>query len=183
MALTQRTHEIIGEHFANQIGVVAVDATCGNGHDTEFLCRLGFAHVFGFDVQTQAIKQTQKRLDNAQLNATLIKAGHETIDQHIEQEIDCAMFNFGYLPSADKNITTTKSTSLKALEIVTNQLSQNGLITLMCYPGHPQGAIETDAIKTWMAQLGEQWQVETHLAKSPKPTAPILLTLSRINSL
>ena len=179
MALTQRTHEIIGEHFANQTSAVAVDATCGNGHDTEFLCRLGFAHVFGFDVQTQAINATKQRLDNAQLNATLIKAGHETIDQHVEQKIDCVMFNFGYLPSADKNITTTKSTSLKALEIVTNQLSQNGLITLMCYPGHPQGAIETDAIKTWMAQLGDQWQIETLLAKSPKPTAPILFTLKK----
>ena len=182
MALTQRTHDIIAEHFANQTGTVAVDATCGNGHDTEFLCRLGFAHVFGFDVQTQAIKQTQMRLDNAQLNATLIKSGHETIDQHIEQKIDCAMFNFGYLPSADKNITTTKSTSLKALEIVTNKLSQNGLITLMCYPGHPQGAIETDAIKNWMKKLCKDLLVETHLAKSPKPTAPILFTITRINN-
>ena len=52
----------------------------------------------------------------------------------------------------------------------------------MCYPGHPEGAIETTAIKTWMSQLDKQWKVETHLAKSPKPTAPILYTITKVKN-
>lgn len=183
MALTQRTHELIRAHFSDKRAIltsgIAIDATCGNGHDTEFLCRLGFDTVFGFDVQAAAINATKEHLDQTQLKATLIQSGHETIDNHVSAQIDCAMFNFGYLPSADKNITTTTNTSIKALKIVTNKLSQNGLVTLMCYPGHPEGAIETDAIKAWMAQLNTDWKIETHLAKSPKPTAPILFKITK----
>lgn len=182
MALTQRTHEIIRTHFTDTSNLIAVDATCGNGHDTEFLCRLGFNKTYGFDVQIQAINTSKERLEKAQLNATLIQLGHENIDQCINEEIDCVMFNLGYLPSADKSITTTEKTSIKALKVVTQKLSTNGLITLMCYPGHPEGAIETTAIKTWMSQLDKQWKVETHLAKSPKPTAPILYTITKVKN-
>lgn len=179
MALTQRTHELIRAHFAQHANTTAIDATCGNGHDTEFLCRLNFDKVFGFDIQAQAINATQERLAHAQLNATLIQSGHENINTHVTDKIDCVMFNFGYLPSTDKSITTKSTTSVKALETVIEKLSDNGLISLMCYPGHPEGATETSAIKTWMEQLGNGWLVETHLAKSPKPTAPILYIITR----
>ena len=180
MALTQRTHQLISKHFAQNSKRVAVDATCGNGHDTEFLCQLGFDEVYGFDIQTQAIHATKERLTQAQLNATLIESSHENINAHLSKKIDCVMFNFGYLPSADKSITTKSSTSIKALEAVIETLSGNGLISLMCYPGHPEGAIETAAIKAWMDKLNlNDWFIETHLSKSPKPTAPILYIITR----
>ena len=87
------------------------------------------------------------------------------------------MFNFGYLPNADKNITTSSSNSIAALEASLSLLSNNGLITLLCYPGHPQGAVETQAIKAWLNQLNSAWSVETYLASAPKPTAPVLFVV------
>jgi len=179
MALTQRTHELIRSHFTKSRKKIAVDATCGNGHDTEFLCSLGFDKVFGFDIQLQAINATKQRISQQGLSATLIHSGHEYINAHLNEEVDCAMFNFGYLPSADKSITTTSSTSIQALKAVSHMLSATGLITLMCYPGHPEGSIETTEIKSWLGTLDSSWLVEEHLAKSPKPTAPILFTVSR----
>ncbi|MCL6617576.1 MAG: class I SAM-dependent methyltransferase, partial [Anoxybacillus ayderensis] len=50
--------------FAVKEGDVVVDATVGNGHDTLYLAeRVGESgHVFGFDIQAQAIENTTKRL-------------------------------------------------------------------------------------------------------------------------
>ncbi|GAA3320280.1 hypothetical protein GCM10020331_030620 [Ectobacillus funiculus] len=50
-------------------GSYAVDATIGNGHDTAFLAQLvGEAgKVFGFDIQEQAILNTQARLTEQKL--------------------------------------------------------------------------------------------------------------------
>ena len=41
-------------------GDLAIDATCGNGHDTLFLS--GFCTVIGLDIQTKAIQQTETLL-------------------------------------------------------------------------------------------------------------------------
>jgi len=174
MSLTQYAHRIIGDYFAEKQKKLAIDATCGNGHDTEFLCELGFDHVMGFDIQTQAIEQTRQRLQDKQLTATLIQDGHENMHKHFNGEFDCAMFNFGYLPKADKNLTTKTDTSLKALQIGLNNLNKAGLISLMCYPGHPEGVVETKAIIKWLNELGDRFTIERHLSKSPSQSAPIL---------
>ena len=98
MSLTQRTHELIIEHFSSNAidKQLAVDATCGNGHDTEFLAK-HFAYVTSFDIQVGAIKATQDRLNHANLeNVTLINDGHQNLNQHITSKLDCIMFNLGY---------------------------------------------------------------------------------------
>ena len=67
MALTRLAHQLIKEHFESSGANrgLAVDATCGNGFDTEFLCRLGFKQVIGFDIQARAIEITRHRLESA----------------------------------------------------------------------------------------------------------------------
>jgi len=181
MDLTTRTHTLIREHFTDKDKGVAIDATCGNGFDTEFLARLGFSTVFGFDMQELAIAISQHRLAEAGFtDATLIHDGHESLSQYIHEPADCIMFNFGYLPGGDKRVTTSTQTSLRALQSATSLLNEGGLISLMCYPGHPAGALETKAIRNWFYQLDNNWRVETHYAKSPKPSAPILYLLKRI---
>lgn len=182
MALTHHAHQLITAHFTQAPKGVAVDATCGNGHDTEFLIRLGFTRVIAFDVQEIALHNTAERLRQAQLPAaTLIHHGHQTLDKHVDGPIDCVMFNFGYLPKADKQLTTQSSTSLRAIELAMEQLSPNGLISLLCYPGHPEGAQETKAIDLYLQQTinHTHWHVDTHLCNSPKATAPILYMLKR----
>lgn len=180
MALTKTAHTLISRHFANRPKNRALDATCGNGHDTEFLIRLGFAQVVGIDVQARAIDATKQRLANANLpQAELIQGRHEDLIQSLGSPIDCAIFNFGYLPSADKRITTLAHTSIIAVEHASELISDAGLISILCYPGHAAGAKETDAIRSWLAKLDANWKVDIHLCEAPKPTAPILFHVAR----
>ena len=50
-------------------GDVAIDGTAGNGHDTLFLAELvgETGHVYSFDVQKEAIINTQHKLEAANL--------------------------------------------------------------------------------------------------------------------
>ncbi len=179
MALTRHAHELIRQHFVGGPHRLAIDATCGNGHDCEFLLNLGFEKVIAFDVQQQALSQTQARLNDEQrARVQLVLDGHQNIASHTKQRVDCLMFNLGYLPHTDKSITTQKATTLTALEAAIELLSPQGLLSILCYPGHPAGAVETQAVQTWAAELNSSWLVRTELSRSPKPTAPLLLLVT-----
>ncbi|MGK0373540.1 MAG: SAM-dependent methyltransferase [Arenicella sp.] len=178
MALTDDAHQIIRDHFDGESKRVAVDATCGNGFDSQFLAELGFQRVLAFDIQQVAINATKARLKQAGYHQVeLVLAGHQLMHKYINAKLDCVMFNFGYLPTGDKSIVTDAENSVAALAIAAELLSPTGLISLVCYPGHPSGALETQAILDWFKTLEEEWIIETHLAVSPKPTAPVLYTL------
>ena len=180
MSLTDDAHQLIRDHFKDKNKNLAIDATCGNGHDTQFLAELGFKKVIGFDVQECAIEASSNRIKQLNIQgAEFILAGHETMENYVHDSVDCVMFNFGYLPSGDKSRTTNAKNSIKAIEAATRLLENSGLISLMCYPGHPNGKLETQVIVDWFKTLKHEWIVETHLAVSPKPTAPILYTVKR----
>ena len=180
MALTQRTHELVEQHFANQPRHLAIDATCGNGFDTLFLAALGFDLVMGFDIQQAAIQTTQTKLATSLVTSVrLILDSHANLANHTQGPIDCVMFNLGYLPGTPKHLTTQADTSVAALAESCRLLHSNGLITIMCYPGHPSGAEEHEEILTWLNTMQLGWQIDTHLASAPKPTAPILYTIKR----
>ncbi len=183
MALTEDAHRLVQDHFTNKDKTLAIDATCGNGYDTEFLYALGFRKIYAFDVQKTAISAARMKLHaDAMSVVEFVLAGHESMREFVREPVDCIMFNFGYLPTGDKNITTNAETSISALEGAKGLLKCGGALSLMCYPGHPAGALETQAIKDWFLSLGDDWSIETHLAKSPKPSAPILFLLKRANS-
>ena len=80
-------------------GDIAVDATMGNGKDTQFLCELvgETGHVYAFDVQQEALDRTAARLEEAGLQerATLILAGHETMRENVPVSPRVVMFNLG----------------------------------------------------------------------------------------
>ena len=181
MPLTRLAHHLITQHFAplECQRLQALDATCGNGFDTVFLTSLGFGKILAFDVQQYAILSTRTRLETTVHKTNLaavklIHQGHETIEQHITQPIDCAIFNLGYLPKADNKITTHAETTLTALNATLAALAPQGMITILCYPGHATGAHETRAVKTWLSGLASQWHVETYLSQSPNSDTPIL---------
>ena len=62
MSLTDDAHALLEAHFDNKPKQIAVDATCGNGFDTEFLVNVGFIKVHAFDIQAVAINTTRNRL-------------------------------------------------------------------------------------------------------------------------
>ena len=149
---------------------IVVDATMGNGHDTLFLAKLA-KQVYAFDIQEQALEKTSQRLQEASLtNAELILQSHETVDQFV-REVKAAIFNLGYLPSADKSIITQPQTTLDALDKLCHMLVKGGRIAIMIYYGHEGGDIERDAVMDYVSQLPQQ-----------EYTATIYRTLNQINN-
>ena len=149
---------------------IVVDATMGNGHDTLFLAKLA-KQVYAFDIQEQALEKTSQRLQEAGLtNAELILQGHETVDQFV-REVKAAIFNLGYLPSADKSIITQPQTTLEALDKLCHMLVKGGRIAIMIYYGHEGGDIEKDAVMDFVSQLPQQ-----------EYTTTIYRTLNQINN-
>lgn len=134
---------------------IVVDATMGNGHDTLFLARLA-KKVYAFDIQEQAVEQTTKRLAEAKLdNVELLLTGHENVDQYVAS-IKAAIFNLGYLPSADKTVITQPHTTIQALEKLCQRLVAGGRIAVMIYYGHAGGDVERDAVLDFVSQLPQQ---------------------------
>ena len=135
-------HFLIKNSYEYNKNKVFVDATCGNGLDTLFLCKLaqnnGF--VYAFDVQENAILRTKELLDNNGLcNFKLINDSHEHILQYIEDEIDVAIFNLGYLPNSDKSIKTSFESTKAAIEGIIEKLSSDGRIYICAYLLHDKG--------------------------------------------
>lgn len=161
-------HDFLAEIISKED--IVVDATMGNGHDTLFLAKLA-KQVYAFDIQEQALEKTSQRLQEAGLtNVKLLLQGHETVDQFVT-EVKAAVFNLGYLPSADKNIITKPQTTIEALEKLCHMLIKGGRIAIMIYYGHEGGDIERDAVMDFVSQLPQQ-----------EYTATIYRTLNQINN-
>ena len=64
---------------------LCIDATCGNGGDTAFLCRLAGpeGRVLGFDIQPEAVTSTRARLEKQGLTAELICDSHANLLQYV----------------------------------------------------------------------------------------------------
>ena len=149
---------------------IVVDATMGNGHDTLFLAKLA-KQVFAFDIQEQALEKTRQRIQEAGFtNVELILQGHETVDQYVS-DVKAAIFNLGYLPSADKSIITQPQTTIEALDKLCQMLVKGGRIAIMIYYGHEGGDIERDAVLDFVSQLPQQ-----------EYTATIYRTLNQVNN-
>lgn len=167
---------------------VAVDATLGNGHDTYFLAKLASAggHVYGFDIQEQAIQATKVRLaeENLSDRVTLIHSGHEELNAFIPESakgrITAAIFNLGYLPGGDKSIVTKPETTISAIEQLLELLAVEGIIVLVIYHGHEEGAIERDKLLQYVKELDQQKaHVLRYQFENQKNNAPFIIAIEK----
>ncbi|MEX2804446.1 class I SAM-dependent methyltransferase [Streptococcus sp. H31] len=172
------SHEFLAEVLdANS---TALDATMGNGHDTVFLARLA-KDVYAFDIQEEAVVQTQSRLQEAGLtNVQLILDGHEHLDRYVES-INAAIFNLGYLPKTDKSIMTKPATTLQALQKTLDCLQIGGRAALMVYHGHRGGAEEKDAVLTFVKSLPQtQYSTMLYQPLNQINTPPFLIMIEKL---
>lgn len=145
-------------------GDIVVDATMGNGHDTLFLAGLvgETGRVYSFDVQEEAVLATLHQLTVHDMNdrATLFLRGHEHLMDEIPPihhgKITGAIFNLGYLPGGDKNIVTKPDTTIAAINQLIELLAPEGIIILVIYHGHPEGAVERDYLLRYVQQLDQK---------------------------
>ena len=182
--LVNVAHKLIGETL--RPGAIAVDATVGNGHDTVFLLdQVGpSGKVFGFDIQQSAIALTSIKAGADCLS--LIHASHALMDEKIPKQhhgnISAIMFNLGYLPGGDKSIITQTASTLTALTVSGRLLADGGIITVMAYPGHPGGDVETQQVNDWCGQLNpEQFDVRIFYSVGNQDTTPRLFVIGKRN--
>ncbi len=175
------------EFFINNFvrpGDFAVDATAGNGYDTQKLCEAvgKDGTVLGFDIQKCAIETTEKRLkENGFSNFKLICDSHSNIDKYVNLPVSAVIFNLGYLPGGNHNICTQAETTIKAIDKSLELLIQTGFIAITVYYGKNSGTKEKDALMEYFKSIDhKKYTVTTHDFYN-RPNNPPLTVIIRKN--
>ena len=153
---TQRAHRELAAVLRE--GDLAIDATAGNGHDTLFLARqVGESgRVIAFDIQPAAITATSARIREAGFirRVRFVIGSHARLSEQVRPGVARAVvFNLGYLPGGDHSIVTRSESTLSALGQALEILQPGGLLAIVCYPGHPGGDLESEAVLEWLHSL------------------------------
>lgn len=159
----------------------AIDATCGNGHDTLFLAQLGcLDRIYSLDIQEEALMNARQRVEAEapdQIDTvTFLHQSHEKLPQ---DTIKLIVYNLGFLPGGNKEVTTRLNSSLASVEQAVTLLSSGGVISITCYSGHPEGAKEEEALRERCKQLTPTSWSYTHHFWSNRNAAPSLITLQK----
>ncbi len=160
---------------------VVIDATCGNGQDTLFLASLlQLKKIYGFDIQAQAIENTQKLLKK-NLNKDILKniflfnVSHIDFSKYIKEKANLIIYNLGYLPSGNKAITTMTDITIKSIQSAFSILNKKGAICITCYPGHLEGLKEKNAILNFLKTLDNKTYNICHHQWINKQSAPSVI--------
>lgn len=159
-----------------------VDATAGNGRDTEFLCRMAGAQgkVYAFDIQKEALEHTRQRLWESGFleRAVLIEDGHEHMKNYINEPVSAIIFNFGYLPGGSHQIATKPETSIAAVRQGLELLKPGGIMNLCIYSGGDTGYEEKDALLQFLKELdAKKWLVivSSYYNRKNDPPLPVFV--------
>lgn len=150
------SHGFIKNHIKE--GDFCIDATAGRGRDTALLAQLvgSSGRVLAFDIQQDALDSTKELLKKEELadRAELILDSHSNMAQYTgSKEVDCIVFNLGWLPGGDHGIFTMADTSIKAIENGLELLRSGGLMSICIYYGRDCGFDEKDAILEFLPTL------------------------------
>nr|WP_206529708.1 class I SAM-dependent methyltransferase [Brevibacillus sp. SYP-B805] len=164
-------------------GETVIDATMGNGNDTLFLARLvgESGHVIAYDIQPEAMAKTKARLEREGVldRVEMRLASHVEMGQ-LDLEAGAIMFNLGYLPGGNKEITTQAATTIQAIEAGLERLRPGGIMTIVVYWGHPAGQIEKEAVEKYCTELDQtSFLVLKYQYVNQQNQAPFLLAIER----
>ena len=181
--IVELSHLLIREYIRNSNlkYIRCLDATCGNGYDTIYMAELlkDKGHVDAYDIQQVALDNTNiKLVENNISNVTLINKSHDLIDPSL---YDLVIFNLGYLPNANKAITTNHETSLKAIKLLSDEIinNKNLLIIICIYPGHDEGKLEAKYIEEFVLNLPSNKYLVTKYLNYNRQTSPYIITISK----
>lgn len=160
-----------------------IDLTCGNGHDVEYLAHhcCKDSHIYAIDIQETALNEAKKRVNNP--NVSYILGSHDIVlekDSLIPRPFDLVVANLGYLPKGNHTIHTKPATTVKALQTVTEELSEHGLCTIIAYPGTPLGMEEKYAVESYISTLSQkEYDVCTWQPMNQINNPPLLYVIRR----
>jgi SAM-dependent methyltransferase len=169
------------EQFLKE-GDWAIDATCGNGKDCEKLAQLlsdSHSGVIGLDIQQCAIDATRKRVPSS--NVHLFCQSHAAFPPLAgEVRVRLIVYNLGYLPKGDKSLTTLRESTLLSFRAACSLIPSGGAICITCYPGHPEGALEEEALLKEISALPSSlFEVCFHRWVN-RPKSPSLFWIEKI---
>lgn len=173
MKVTTYSHKYLKEIL--KADMIGTDLTCGGGNDTRFLAD-HIHKVYAFDIQDEAIKRTKEKTKDYQ-NIVYICASHATLDKYIDEKIDVAMFNLGYLPYSDENIKTDSLTTIKALEKLYPLLSERALVSIIFYRGHEGGFKEYYDVTKYLSS--SPYKVLERYEEYKNPFEPVVYILTK----
>lgn len=179
--ITQYCHERIKQMIREPL--LCIDATAGTGKDTAFLATLvgEKGRVISMDIQEMAIEQTKKRLAKEQLSdrVKVVLDSHAHMDRYAnEGSVSLIMFNLGYLPGGDHNLSTKAETTIEALEKGLTLLREGGMISLLIYSGGDSGFEEKNQVLAWLRELPDDKYtvlVEAFYNKPNNPPLPVYI--------
>lgn len=149
----------------------AIDATCGNGHDTLELTRILHKKgaVIGIDIQHDAIAKTRTLLESQfpkedLSHVSLFCQSHADFPQLcFEHPIRLVVYNLGYLPGGNKGLTTLTESTLESVRQALKFIMPGGAVLITCYPGHAEGAKEEKALQEELSKLSPmQYNICVH---------------------
>lgn len=167
-----------------QPGDLCIDATMGNGNDTLLLCQLtgSAGHCLAFDIQPEALENTQALLSANQIPAhsyTLLQESHESMTAHADPEsVSAIVFNLGYLPTGDHSLATKAASTIPAMEQSLSLLKKGGLMAVCIYSGGDSGFEERDAVLAWLKELNPKKYlviVSEYYNRPKNPPIPVLV--------
>ena len=144
-SMVDLSHEFIRPVLHKQ--AICVDATLGQGKDTDFFLSQNVRRIYGFEIQRDVFESTKKRLGNQR--TCFFHVGHEHMEEYIHEEVDAIIFNFGYFPQGDPKITTQSSSSVSAVRQALNLLKVKGRMALVMYP-HESGQEEAKCMEQFL---------------------------------
>ena len=169
--ISDLSHHIVKDFALNK--KVAIAATLG---DSDFLSSI-FENVYSFDIQKQAGENYKlKEIKNVKI----INDSHHLLNKYIDENVDCIMYNLGFLPGGDKEITTLHNTSLESIKSGLELLNSGGLMTICIYRGHYEGKIEESCILKYLKDLPKNKfgvMVQSYLNR--EDISPILVVIEK----
>lgn len=163
-----KAHQFWKDHLVPTDHVI--DATCGNGKDTAVLAQLvPEGHVYAIDIQEEAIRSARQNAPYPHIS--FLNQCHTQLPY--DPQVRLVVYNLGYLPGGNKQKTTETEATLKSIEAAYALLPTGGALSITCYPGHSEGALEEKALKQWSDSLpNAEWSTW-------KEGSPTLLIVTR----
>lgn len=89
------------------------------------------------------------------------------------------MYNLGYLPGGDHSIVTKAGTTLTSVRASLDIIKENGIISIVTYPGHEEGARENKMVNELLSDLPpDRFEVLT-IAQTNRSNAPVLYLINK----
>ena len=108
-----------------------------------------------FDESDFLVEVTKEKTKECN-NVVLINDSHSNVDKYVFEGLDVAMYNLGYLPKGDHHVTTNYLSTIDSIEKTTLKLNVKGIITIIIYPGHPEGYEESVKITEYLKTFNQK---------------------------